>query len=76
MNPQRNDSLHDQMMDVIGRAEEMGCYDAADWIKARWNIPPYREARKALCTCEIAPNSVCAVHASETLLGWRGRSAR
>lgn len=35
--PQRQDSLHEQMRDVVRAAEQLGCYDAADWIKDRWN---------------------------------------
>lgn len=36
--PQRQDSLHDQMMDLLHEAERMGCRDAADWIRDRWVI--------------------------------------
>jgi hypothetical protein len=32
----RQDSLTDQMADVMERAVEMGCYDAHDWIRDRW----------------------------------------
>jgi hypothetical protein len=32
--PQRQDSLDDQLRDVQAAANRMGCYDAADWIKA------------------------------------------
>lgn len=47
--PQRQDSLHDQMRDVVREAERLGCYDAADWIKARWNGvgAPYEQAVRA-----------------------------
>lgn len=31
----RQDSVRDQLRDVIVMAERMGCYDAADWIKTR-----------------------------------------
>lgn len=34
--PQRQDSLTDQMKTVIQLAEKEGCYDAADWIKKRF----------------------------------------
>lgn len=30
---QRQDSLFDQMADVLQKANEIGCYDAADWIR-------------------------------------------
>jgi len=33
---QRQDSLTDQMRSVIGEANQIGCYDAADWIKERF----------------------------------------
>lgn len=29
---QRQDSLYSQMVSVQGKAVEMGCYDACDWI--------------------------------------------
>jgi len=32
---QRQDALDDQLRDVIGLAEQAGCYDAADFIKSR-----------------------------------------
>ena len=31
--PQRQDSTDDQLKDVIGLAEQAGCYDAADFIR-------------------------------------------
>lgn len=31
--PQRQDSLDDQLRDVKAMANRMGCYDAADWIE-------------------------------------------
>ena len=31
--PQRQDALNDQLKDVIGLAEQAGCYDAADFIR-------------------------------------------
>lgn len=34
--PQRQDSLYSQMKDVFNAANEIGCYDAADWIKRRF----------------------------------------
>lgn len=33
--PQRQDSLDAQLKDVIGLANQAGCYDAADFIKSR-----------------------------------------
>jgi len=33
--PQRQDSIGAQLHDVIVMAERAGCYDAADWIRAR-----------------------------------------
>jgi hypothetical protein len=30
---QRPDSLYDQMFDVLEKANDIGCYDAADWIR-------------------------------------------
>lgn len=32
---QRQDALNDQLRDVIMAAVDMGCWDAADWIKGR-----------------------------------------
>lgn len=32
---QRQDSLLDQLGDVMREAVEMGCYDAAEWIRVR-----------------------------------------
>lgn len=31
--PQRQDSLADQLVDVLNAANRMGCYDAADFIR-------------------------------------------
>jgi uncharacterized protein (UPF0335 family) len=33
--PQRQDSLADQIRDVIVAASKLGCYDAADWVRAQ-----------------------------------------
>ncbi len=38
--PQRQDSTKDQLIDVIGVANAMGCYDAADAISRI--LPSYR----------------------------------
>jgi hypothetical protein len=35
--PQRQDSLNDQLIDLHRVAVKLGCYDAADWI-ARWRF--------------------------------------
>jgi hypothetical protein len=35
----RQDSLTDQIKDVLKHAEAAGCYDAADWIRDAWNAP-------------------------------------
>lgn len=35
--PQRQDSLSEQVRDVIVLANRFGCYDAADWIKDAFN---------------------------------------
>jgi hypothetical protein len=40
---QRQDSVTDQLLDVAKAANEMGCYDAADWIMDR--IRPERVQR-------------------------------
>lgn len=44
---QRQDSLDDQLRDVRRMATQMGCYDAADWIRARtlYETPAMREQR-------------------------------
>jgi hypothetical protein len=34
--PQRQDSLTDQMEEVMRLANRAGCYDAADWIGRRF----------------------------------------
>lgn len=44
----RQDSLHEQMLDLIRIAEREGMYDAADWIKGRWNMPRYWDETRAL----------------------------
>jgi hypothetical protein len=36
-NRKRQDSLFDQLASVVRKANEMGCYDAADWISRRVN---------------------------------------
>jgi hypothetical protein len=33
---QRQDSLTDQMIDVLAAAKQLGCYDALDWIQRRF----------------------------------------
>lgn len=33
----RQDSLTDQMRSVMSAAIDLGCYDAADWIRDAWN---------------------------------------
>jgi len=33
--PQRQDSLVDQLEDLIAVANRLGMYDAADWVKTR-----------------------------------------
>lgn len=40
--PQRQDSLEDQLRDLIAVANRLGMYDAADWVKqgmGPWNTP-------------------------------------
>jgi DnaJ-class molecular chaperone len=39
MSSQRQDSLSDQMREVVRLATEAGCYDAADWIRKHWSDP-------------------------------------
>jgi hypothetical protein len=52
--PQRQDSLLDQLRDVLAAAERMGCRDAADWIKRQSSADTYellahfRDKRKRL----------------------------
>lgn len=59
---QRQDPLHDQMMDLIAVADRLGCRDAADWIKARWNTgekypqPSPRLLRSTRPTAEPMPD--------------------
>jgi hypothetical protein len=37
--PQRQDSITDQMKTIINEGNRLGCYDAVDWIVARfWGI--------------------------------------
>jgi hypothetical protein len=38
--PQRQDSLTDQMATVLHTATRLGCYDAVDWIVGRWRGAP------------------------------------
>lgn len=46
--PQRQDSVTDQLVDVIALAERDGCYDAADWIKDFMrSYPPHLSPREA-----------------------------
>lgn len=35
----RQDSLTDQLKDVVKKANEMGCYDAADFINRKISLP-------------------------------------
>lgn len=34
---QRQDSVTEQMNDLLKIAVQLGMYDAVDWVKARWN---------------------------------------
>lgn len=37
--PQRQDSIKDQFVDLITMANKMGCYDAADFLREQvWEI--------------------------------------
>lgn len=38
MKAQRQDSLTDQMNDLVKLAIEHGMYDAVDWIRKRWEL--------------------------------------
>lgn len=38
----RQDSLTDQMADVMKAAVEMGCYDAHDWLLRNFKSPVHR----------------------------------
>jgi hypothetical protein len=59
--PQRQDALDDQLRDVRTIANRMGCYDAADWIRARTlyeDAPPQpRGAVDALCYIAMRPHA-------------------
>lgn len=53
---QRQDSLHEQMLDLIRIAEREGMNDAADWIKRRWNMPRYWDIGRAVRANATLPN--------------------
>jgi hypothetical protein len=36
--PQRQDSLLEQLEDLHQVAQELGMYDAADWMRKRWDV--------------------------------------
>lgn len=46
----RQDSTYDQMIDVLKLATAAGCYDACDWIIAKWPaLSSYCEVCEGMC---------------------------
>lgn len=58
---QRQDSLTDQMVTLLHLAQAAGCYDAADWVKARWAHPTNPKPAEAPTAAPGAIDGLCTV---------------
>jgi hypothetical protein len=54
---QRQDSLHDQLKDLVRVAENIGCYDAADFLKTHVEKVEEKEPRR-IDRCHRCDNKI------------------